>query len=52
VLDLARIAYEAYRVSCGSKAVNGDHLPDWEDLDPKIQAHWDAVAQALMVVIR
>ncbi len=46
--DLAKIAYEAYRESCGGRSIRGEALPEWEDQTPEIRSHWDAAAQAVL----
>jgi hypothetical protein len=47
--DLARIAYEAYLISCGGRSAwDGGQLPTWEEQSPEIRAHWDAAAQGVL----
>ena len=36
----AQVGYEAYAKACGGVAVNGDKLPTWNELRPKIQDNW------------
>lgn len=48
MIDLGKVAYEAYCESSGGKSlVSGATLPTWEDLKPEIRAAWDAAAQAV-----
>lgn len=49
--DLAKVAYEAYAESREWRAVNGDRLPAYENLDINVRAAWDAAAQAVAEVL-
>lgn len=49
--NFGRIAYKAYVRSCGGKSIRGEDLPVWQDQDPAIQAHWDAVAEAVVAAV-
>lgn len=51
VLDLARLAYEAYGESTGGKTFDGRQMPDWDDLGEKIQTAWVAAAGAVFTAI-
>lgn len=47
-LAWGEIAYEAYRdASDGKSLVSGAPIPAWEDVDPRIQAAWEASAKAV-----
>jgi hypothetical protein len=42
-------AYEAYRIaSGGSSLISGDPIPEWDQLEPKIQKAWAAAASAVI----
>ncbi len=41
---LAKLAYEAYGNVTGHLNHQGDPMPVWEDLPPRIQLAWDAAA--------
>lgn len=41
---LAKLAYEAYGNVTGRQNFQGDPMPAWEDLPPRIQLAWDAAA--------
>ena len=41
---LAKLAYEAYGNVTGHKNFQGDPMPSWEELPPRIQLAWDAAA--------
>ena len=46
--DLGRIAYEAYYISVEGKALlTGEPLPDWTDLNSRIQDAWRHAAEAV-----
>lgn len=47
--DLGRVAYEAYRESCGGLSVHGEKLPDWPGQGPGIREHWRAAADAVVL---
>jgi hypothetical protein len=44
-----QVAYEAYAEAVGWKSVIGERLPFYENMKPRIQAAWAAVAKALGV---
>jgi hypothetical protein len=51
-LELAgRAAYEAYRIGVDGVAVNGDELPPWTGLKPKIRAAWRMAADAAVMIV-
>jgi hypothetical protein len=51
--DLARAAYEAYRMQTGGRSLaSGDDLPAWEALDSKYHDAWIAAARAVEVLVR
>jgi hypothetical protein len=41
---LAKLAYEAYGNVTGHRNHQGDPMPGWEELPPRIQLAWDAAA--------
>lgn len=45
-----RAAYLAYRDAVGGVAVNGDPIPGWEGLLPRIREAWRAAADAAVMV--
>lgn len=46
--NLGRIAYEAYRDSTGGVSlVNGDQLPQWEDLTDGVKSGWKCAGLAV-----
>jgi hypothetical protein len=45
---LARTAYDAYCVSVGGKAFNGDNLPPFSDVPAHIQAAWITSVSAVV----
>jgi hypothetical protein len=49
MMDLGRVAYEAYVVSCDGKSVHGDPLPDWHRQHAVIRQHWRAAADAVLM---
>lgn len=48
-MDLGRVAYEAYLVSCDGKSIRGEDLPSWDAQDPKIREHWRAAADGVKI---
>lgn len=53
IVDLrGRAAYEAYRVAVsGRSVINGDVLPEWDDLRPAIlREAWRAAADAAVMI--
>lgn len=44
----AQLAYEAYVVSVGGKAFNGDDLPGWHALPTRIRDAWAEAANAVL----
>jgi len=50
--DLAKIAYDTYSASVGGRAVNGDELPAFEDLNVKVSVAWLAAARAVATAVR
>jgi hypothetical protein len=50
--DLAKIAYEAYGESTGSRTFDGRQMPAWDDLGANIQLAWLAAAQAVHAATR
>lgn len=49
-MDLGRVAYAAYVVSCGGLSVHGDPLPTWERQHEAIRVHWRAAADAVVML--
>jgi hypothetical protein len=49
-MELGKIAYEAYLVSCGGKSIRGEELPTWDDQAPEIREHWTAAGNAVAAV--
>lgn len=47
LIELARVGYEAYGEERDWIAVNGDPMPEWDDLGEPIQSGWLAVAVAM-----
>ena len=45
-LNAGKAAYEAYSYMVGGRAINGDPLPTFEDLPPKISSAWVEAGQA------
>lgn len=48
---LAGIAYEAYVIEIGGKAFNGDVLPTYDKVSPKIQKAWEAAVREVLTTI-
>ena len=44
------IAFQAYTEARAGRAVNGDTIPEWSDLDPAIRAAWEVAANATLHV--
>ena len=42
-----QVLYEAYCEHAGWIGYNGDSLPDWNDVDEDIRAHWEYAAVVL-----
>jgi hypothetical protein len=43
-----QVAYEAYCQSAGwVSQFTGDRLPEWVDVKPEVQEHWEAAAAAV-----
>lgn len=51
MVDLARIAFEAYSASVDGKTHDGRPIPSWDDLTPAVRQAWDAAAQAVAVTL-
>lgn len=49
--SLAKVAYDAYCVSVGGKAFNGDDLPPFENVPERIQRAWIAAVVAVKEAI-
>lgn len=52
LFELARVGYDAYCVSVGGVAFNGDRLPEFKDVPDKIQQAWMNAAVAIKVAVR
>lgn len=47
MIELAKIAYDAYGESTGWTAHDDATMPDWDDLPAKQQAAWNAAVTAV-----
>lgn len=48
--SLGQCNYEGYFEACGGLSlISGHLLPPWDKQDPKIQAAWEAAAQAVII---
>lgn len=47
MLSYGQIAYEAYADETGWRNYQGNMMPEWKDLPPKIRAAWEAAAHAV-----
>ena len=47
VIELGKIAYNAYGDNRGWVTFNGDAMPTWEEQTPELREAWDAAAQAV-----
>lgn len=47
MIELGKIAYEAYGDNRGWVVVGGGSMPAWDDQTPELRAAWDAAAQAV-----
>jgi hypothetical protein len=45
--EMAERAYTAYREDAKGQSYNGRPIPEWLDVNPKIQRHWLAAISAL-----
>lgn len=45
---LAKTAYSTYSLAAGGKAVNGDPLPEWEEVRPQVRTSWIAAVRAVL----
>jgi hypothetical protein len=46
--ELARIAYHAYGKTTSFKDYQGNPMPVWDDLPPKIQEAWANASNAIL----
>jgi hypothetical protein len=44
---LGQVAYEAYALAVGGKAVNGDTIPAWDATHERVRRGWAAAADAV-----
>ena len=46
--ELAKVAYTTYSVTAGGKAVNGDPLPEWDEVRPHVRTCWLAAVRSVL----
>jgi hypothetical protein len=51
MIELGKVAYDAYGESRGWKVYNGDAMPTWDEQSPELREAWDAAAQAVAAVL-
>lgn len=47
MIELGKVAYDAYGKARGWVVFNGDPMPAWEEQSPELREAWDAAAQAV-----
>lgn len=51
MIELGKVAYDAYGDSRGWKVVGGGTMPQWDEQSPELREAWQAAADAVAAVM-